>query len=47
MKMAPTSGAIFIGICQSGYTLKEEPHPQVLFTDGFSNLKPAASSVST
>src|SRR6185312_5878310 len=29
------------------YTLKEEPHPQVLFTFGFSNLKPEASSVST
>ena len=29
------------------YTLKEEPQPQVLFTWGLSNLKPAASSVST
>ena len=29
------------------YTLKEEPHPQVLFTLGFSNLNPEASSVST
>ena len=29
------------------YTLKEEPHPQVLFTFGFSNLKPEASNVST
>jgi hypothetical protein len=30
-----------------GYTLNEDPHPQVLFTLGFSNLKPAPSSVST
>jgi hypothetical protein len=29
------------------YALKEEPQPQVLFTWGLSNLKPAASSVST
>jgi hypothetical protein len=29
------------------YTLNEEPQPQVLFTFGFSNLKPAPSSVST
>ena len=29
------------------YTLKELPHPQVLFTLGFSNLKPAPSRVST
>jgi hypothetical protein len=29
------------------YTLKDEPQPQVLFTFGFSNLKPAPSSVST
>src|SRR6478752_5945418 len=29
------------------YTLNEEPHPQVLFTFGFSNLKPEASRVST
>jgi len=29
------------------YTLKELPQPQVLFTLGFSNLKPAPSSVST
>ena len=29
------------------YTLNEEPHPQVLFTLGFSNLKPEASRVST
>jgi hypothetical protein len=29
------------------YTLKLEPQPQVDFTWGFSNLKPAASSVST
>ena len=29
------------------YTLNEEPHPQVLFTDGLSNLNPAASMVST
>ncbi len=29
------------------YTLKEEPQPQVLLTWGLSNLKPAASRVST
>lgn len=29
------------------YTLKDDPQPQVLLTLGFSNLKPAASSVST
>ena len=29
------------------YTLNEEPQPQVDFTWGFSNLNPAASSVST
>lgn len=29
------------------YTLNEDPQPQVLFTWGFSNLNPAASSVST
>jgi len=29
------------------YTLKLEPQPQVDFTWGLSNLKPAASSVST
>jgi hypothetical protein len=29
------------------YTLKLEPQPQVDFTCGFSNLNPAASSVST
>jgi len=29
------------------YTLNEEPQPQVLFTLGFSNLKPAPSKVST
>jgi hypothetical protein len=31
----------------AAYTLNEEPHPQVDFTWGFSNLKPAASRVST
>lgn len=29
------------------YALNEEPQPQVLFTWGLSNLKPAASRVST
>src|SRR5579884_340965 len=29
------------------YTLKDEPQPQVLLVFGLSNLKPAASSVST
>jgi len=32
---------------RTAYTLKDEPQPQVLFTWGLSNLKPAASSVST
>jgi hypothetical protein len=36
-----------IGLKGGRYTLNEEPQPQVLFTWGFSNLKPAASSVST
>jgi hypothetical protein len=31
----------------ASYTLKLDPHPQVLFTAAFSNLNPAASSVST
>jgi hypothetical protein len=34
-------------VFQKLYTLNEEPQPQVLFTFGFSNLKPAPSSVST
>jgi hypothetical protein len=29
------------------YTLNDDPQPQVLFTFGFSNLKPAPSRVST
>ena len=29
------------------YTWNEDPHPQVLFTFGFSNLKPAPSRLST
>jgi hypothetical protein len=29
------------------YTLNDDPHPQVLFTFGFSNLNPAPSRVST
>ena len=29
------------------YTLKDDPQPQVLFTFGFSNLKPAPSRLST
>jgi hypothetical protein len=32
---------------KSTYTLNDDPQPQVLFTLGFSNLKPAPSSVST
>lgn len=32
---------------ETNYTLKDEPHPHVLLVFGFSNLKPAASSVST
>ena len=35
----------FSGGCN--YTLKDDPQPQVLFTFGLSNLKPAPSSVST
>ncbi len=38
--------AFFLSI-SSAYTLKLEPQPQVDFTWGFSNLNPAASSVST
>jgi hypothetical protein len=40
----PTRSVIQTG---SAYTLNEDPQPQVDFTWGFSNLKPAASSVST
>jgi hypothetical protein len=32
---------------ETGYAWNDEPQPQVLFTFGFSNLKPAPSSVST
>jgi hypothetical protein len=32
---------------KNSYTLKDDPQPQVLFTFGFSNLKPAPSRVST
>jgi hypothetical protein len=32
---------------RKAYALKLEPQPQVDFTFGFSNLNPAASSVST
>jgi hypothetical protein len=32
---------------RKSYTLNDDPHPQVLFTFGFSNLNPAPSSVST
>jgi hypothetical protein len=35
-----------ISIKVSGYTLNEDPQPQVLFTFGFSNLNPAPSKVS-
>jgi len=31
----------------TNYTLNDDPQPQVLFTFGFSNLKPAPSRVST
>jgi hypothetical protein len=45
------AGSSFGGGSSTGgagrYTLNEEPQPQVDFTWGFSNLKPAASSVST
>jgi len=49
-KSLPSSGQAFcaeIKYQTTAYTLNEEPHPQVDFTWGFSNLKPAASSVST
>ena len=33
-------------IAAAPYTLNDDPQPQVLFTFGFSNLKPAPSMVS-
>jgi len=45
-KTLPYGRALILGPI-AGYTLKDEPQPQVLFTLGFSNLKPEASSVST
>ena len=36
-----------VGRSPESYALKDDPQPQVLFTLGLSNLKPAASSVST
>jgi hypothetical protein len=44
---APGDGRGLGGDSKEVYALKDEPQPQVLFTFGFSNLKPAASSVST
>ncbi len=36
-----------VGRSPESYALKDDPQPQVLLTLGLSNLKPAASSVST
>ncbi len=44
---AALSAASGVGWEPQSYTLKDEPQPHVLFTLGFSNLNPAASSVST
>ena len=43
------SPAAWAGLLEDffSYTLNDDPQPQVLFTFGFSNLKPAPSSVST
>ena len=48
------AGSILLGLPHADflllnltYTWNEDPQPQVLFTFGFSNLKPAPSSVST
>jgi len=46
-KKGHPSGQPFPQIHPKSYTLNDEPHPQVLFTFGFSNLNPAASNVST
>ena len=50
----PPGWRVFAVVSRSGAALgkrnqaeNEEPQPQVLFTFGFSNLKPAPSSVST
>src|SRR5579862_4212702 len=39
--------ALKISRIRRAYTLNEDPQPQVLFTFGLSNLKPAPSRVST
>ena len=44
---SPRTGFLRASTDEASYTLNEEPQPQVDFTWGFSNLKPAASSVST
>ena len=44
---APSKGRLSPHKISPDYTLKLDPQPQVLFTAAFSNLKPAASSVST
>jgi len=46
-KAPPSFGEAFFTSISIVYTLKLEPQPQVDFTWGFSNLNPAASSVST
>jgi hypothetical protein len=46
-KAPPLNGEAFGFSVLLAYTLKDDPQPQVLFTLGFSNLKPAPSRVST
>src|ERR1700679_1213212 len=46
-KAPPDSAGLLFEADSFSYTLKLEPQPQVDFTWGFSNLNPAASSVST
>jgi hypothetical protein len=55
LRTKKSNAKVLIAICDEdpfkptlpAYTLNEEPQPQVLFTFGFSNLKPAPSRVST
>ena len=44
-KASPQGDEAFLK--SKSYTLNDDPQPQVLFTFGFSNLKPAPSRVST
>ena len=46
-RKALLAGRAFYARLKLAQALKEEPQPQVLLVFGFSNLKPAASRVST